>query len=318
MGAWRQARAALAEADGSPGLTGLGSALDAYLVNVTVVEPDQLHLMDEVTQQATNGSPPTVGDRALDCVLALRAAFEARPEAAALAVRGLSDGLLVRQGTGDSPLVCGWLALLAAENERAAASIDHARREVYRQGSVRAYGPVHAFAALDELWRGNLADAEREARSAVEAVERSGVRLGRPFVGPFLADILAERGDLPGARAALAWAGLPEERRAAAPCTSTPTPVPGCSVGRWAASARWRRRSTPAGFSAGSAGTTPRSCRGVRRPRGRCGSSAVSTRRPSWRWRRWTWPAVGVRPDPSAGRCGWRASSSVHMTGSSS
>ncbi|TDB82682.1 LuxR C-terminal-related transcriptional regulator [Micromonospora sp. KC721] len=209
--AWRTARSALADAGEPTELAGLGSALDAYLVNVTVLEPNQLHLMDEIAPPVAGGPLPTVGGRALDCVLSLRAAFEARPEAAALAGGGLADGLLVRHGTGDSPLVCGWLTLLAAESDQAAASIAHARREVYRQGSVRAYGPVHAFAALDELWRGNLADAEREARAAVEAVESSGVRLGRLFVAPFLADILAERGDLAGAQAALAWAGLPEE-----------------------------------------------------------------------------------------------------------
>jgi DNA-binding CsgD family transcriptional regulator len=209
--AWRAARTALTAAGDATESAGLGSALDAYLVNVTVLEPDHLHLMDEVAPSLAGEPPLTVGGQALACVLALRAAFEARPEAAGMAGGALADGRLVRHGTGDSPLVCGWLALLAAESDQAAASIAHARREVYRQGSVRAYGAVHAFAALDELWRGNLADAEREARAAVEAVERSGVRLGRPFVAAFLADILAERGDLAGAQAALAWAGLPTE-----------------------------------------------------------------------------------------------------------
>ncbi|MBO4269507.1 ATP-binding protein [Microbispora triticiradicis] len=214
--AWRDARQALGEAS-PPGDAGRRRHLDAYLVNVTVLEPGQLHLLDEVGQAAGDDEPPSAGGRALDCVLALRAAFEARPQAAPAARRGLSDGLLVRLGTGDSPLVCGWLALLAAEDELAGTSIDHARREAYRRGSVRAYGPAHALAALHELWRGNLAEAEREARTAVEAVERSGVRLGRPFVAPFLADILAERGDLAGARSALAWAGLPEEPPPAGP-----------------------------------------------------------------------------------------------------
>ncbi|WP_182875556.1 helix-turn-helix transcriptional regulator [Microbispora sp. H10670] len=211
--AWRDARQALDKTSDA----GLRRHLDAYLVNVTVLEPGRLHLLDEVGQAAGDDEPPSAGGRALDCVLALRAAFETRPQAAQAARRGLSDGLLVRLGTGDSPLVCGWLALLAAEDDQAGTSIDHARREAYRRGSVRAHGPAHALAALHELWRGNLAEAEREARTAVEAVERSGVRLGRPFVAPFLADILAERGDLAGARSALAWAGLPEEPPPAGP-----------------------------------------------------------------------------------------------------
>lgn len=212
--AWRAARAELTGVAGPAApaeVDDLRLALDAYLVNVTVLEPGRLDLLAEVGPAPEDGAQAGVGGRALDCVLALRAAFEARPLAAASARRGLSDGLLIRHPNADSPLVCGWLALLSAEDDAARESLAQGRQEAYRQGSIRAYGPVHAFAALDQLWRGNLAEAEREGRAAVEAVERSGVRLGRPFVAPILADVLAERGDLAGAAAAMAWAGLPEE-----------------------------------------------------------------------------------------------------------
>jgi DNA-binding CsgD family transcriptional regulator len=215
--AWRAARTTLSSGTDDGTDDDARHALDAYLVNVTVLEPGRLDLAAGIEPVPAEEGPPSVGGRALDCVLALRAAFEARPVAAALARRGLSDGSLVRHRCGDSPLVCGWIALLAAEDDGAAASLAQGRQEAYRRGSVRAYGPVHAFSALDQLWRGNLAEAEREARAAVEAVERSGVRLGRPFVAPILADILLERGDPTGAAAALAWAGLPEEPPHAGP-----------------------------------------------------------------------------------------------------
>nr|QLK00690.1 AAA family ATPase [Micromonospora carbonacea] len=211
--AWRAARAELTGVAGPAAaeLDDLRLALDAFLVNVTILEPGRLDLLAEVGPVPDDGAPAGPGARALDCALGFRAAFEARRSAAASARRGLSDGLLIRHGNADSLLACGWVALLSAEDDAARESLAHGRQEAYRQGSVRAYGPVHAFAALDQLWRGNLAEAEREGRAAVEAVERSGVRLGRPFVAPILADVLAERGDLTGAAAAMAWAGLPEE-----------------------------------------------------------------------------------------------------------
>jgi DNA-binding CsgD family transcriptional regulator len=151
----------------------------------------------------------SLGGRMLDCVIALYDGLLGDPAAVAPAVRGIADGLLVRLANGDAVLHGAWGTLLAADREEAMISLDAAVAQAHEHGSAYALSGTLTFRGLGWLWRGQLAEAVTDLREAVRTAELTGIDVARPFVGPFLADALTERGDLDAADAALSWVRVP-------------------------------------------------------------------------------------------------------------
>ena len=83
--------------------------------------------------------------------------------------------------------------------------------QAHRVGSVFAVGGVDLWRGWTWLQRGELAEAEDSVRRALEATMLVGDRhgAGMAYVSAFLSRTLLERGDLAGARAALATRGDP-------------------------------------------------------------------------------------------------------------
>jgi DNA-binding CsgD family transcriptional regulator len=88
---------------------------------------------------------------------------------------------------------------------------EDALTEAHRRGSTFAFAAVKVFRAQTLVWRGDLGEAEAEAREALAAGESWGT--SARFAGhaaAFLADALMEQGKLDDAAAALARAGVGE------------------------------------------------------------------------------------------------------------
>src|SRR5262249_20549533 len=95
---------------------------------------------------------------------------------------------------------------------------EDALAEAHRRGSTFAFAAVKVFRAQTLVWRGDLGEAEDDARTALAAGEAWGA--SARFAGhaaAFLADTLMEQGKLDDAAAALARVGfgetLPESAR---------------------------------------------------------------------------------------------------------
>lgn len=115
-------------------------------------------------------------------------------------------------------LVLGLLVFIAADVDNAISMLDVWVTAAHERGSLLAYGPATCFRGLAWLSRGALAEAEADIRDSMWTVEMSSQKIGRPFVGAYLANVLMEQGRLDEAAAALDWA-----------CISDPLP----STGYW-------------------------------------------------------------------------------------
>jgi DNA-binding CsgD family transcriptional regulator len=177
--------------------------LQASLLVAAVVAPGRSDLtdgLDELRAQTPVDSP---GGRQLDAVLSLHEAAVADPAAIERARRAFADDLLLEVANGEGPVVSGWLALSAADDPRALDSLDRAVALAQERGSVRALAAAVTFRALVRLRAGRPADAAEDAREAFDHAQRGGVDLDPRFAGGYLAEALADLGDLDGAEAVL-------------------------------------------------------------------------------------------------------------------
>jgi DNA-binding CsgD family transcriptional regulator len=123
----------------------------------------------------------------------------------------MSDGQLVREVNGEGALVCGWLTLLAADDEAGMDSLDAAVGQAHLHGSVRALAAAYCFRALGRVWRGQLGEAEQDAREALRLARTGQVDMDPTFAGAYLADSLIEQGRLAEAETVLSALGVPGE-----------------------------------------------------------------------------------------------------------
>ena len=132
-------------------------------------------------------------------------------EVRALAASALDGGLIAEQ-TGDSGLVmdAGFALAMAGGFDRADRAWAEALADVRRRGSVIGFARTSCMRALLRLQQGRLADAESDARNAVEAAWEPGYRIARMAHAP-LVEALVAQGELDAADAALAAAGLDGE-----------------------------------------------------------------------------------------------------------
>jgi DNA-binding CsgD family transcriptional regulator/tetratricopeptide (TPR) repeat protein len=130
-------------------------------------------------------------------------------EASAVAMRALADGRLVEV---DDNLIYVAAAIVPALADRPEALEvwDALRARTHRKGSLIGALTVHLWRGYALMRRGEMAEAEESVRSAAEEM----VAWGTPppllaYPAALLTEILVERGDLPGARAAAQGLSVP-------------------------------------------------------------------------------------------------------------
>jgi len=153
---------------------------------------------------------PSVGGRMLDAVIACYDGTANDPAAVARAERALGDGLLVDQAPGDTAVVCGWWALVAADHDGVMASMDSAVARAHQTGSFYSLAASLTWRGLGWLHRGDIGEAVSDLRRSVEAAVTAQIEIARLFSGPWLADALIEQGDLDGAEEIMRWVDVPE------------------------------------------------------------------------------------------------------------
>ncbi|MFI8294155.1 helix-turn-helix transcriptional regulator [Streptomyces sp. NPDC085614] len=184
--------------------------LEAGLISVPFVDPGRKELLERVADLRKIPPSESWGGKTLDGLISLHDTFSGNREAVTRARRALKEGVLVENASGQTPVVCAWQALLAADLDEAMDSIETAVVWAHQHGSIAALPVARTFKALGWLWRGDLAEAENDARLAVRDVETARVDISRPFTGPYLASVLMEQGRIDEAEIALNWSGIPD------------------------------------------------------------------------------------------------------------
>jgi DNA-binding CsgD family transcriptional regulator len=164
---------------------------------------------ERLARIADRASDDTLGGR---FVLALTASELARagesPEKArGLAERALAGGLLLDDESW-TPYVVAVAVLVSLDELDAAVGLytDWLER-ARRRGSAFAFAHASSFRAMATLRRGDLTEAEADARAALEAA------LPFAFTYALLAEALVERGELVEAIRTLDLAGVPDENQ---------------------------------------------------------------------------------------------------------
>jgi DNA-binding CsgD family transcriptional regulator/tetratricopeptide (TPR) repeat protein len=153
----------------------------------------------------------TVGEKMLLSLLAYHEARACAPAAVAvpLARRALAEGTLVKAEISAYPFVVPAQVLAMADLDEVLVIYQEALAEAHRQGSI--FAVTKAFRAQTLVWRGDLGEAEVEAREAFEASEAWGTTARfSVLLAAFLANALMEQGKFDDASAALDGAGFGE------------------------------------------------------------------------------------------------------------
>ena len=183
--------------------------LEAGLINIAIMEPALYGLALERLDRIRNrDADSTVGAKML---LALLAYHDARANVSAdiavvLGRRALADGELLAAENGGGPFVDATMVLAMADLDEAFEIHDEALADAYRRGSLFALAAAKIFRAQTLLYRGELTEAEAEAREAVDPREAWGIGVAPAWVRGYLAEALIEQGRLDAAGAVLATA----------------------------------------------------------------------------------------------------------------
>lgn len=150
---------------------------------------------------------PGPGARMLEAITAFVWMLQCGPadRCAALALRALTGGELI--AVDESFLVISAMAvLIAADREEAMSMWDTLRAAAHRRGSLFSALAVNLWSGFTLSRRGDLTGAEPLIRQAAGEMQVWGVLgpVGLSYAWGMLAEVLAERGDLPGAQAVLA------------------------------------------------------------------------------------------------------------------
>ncbi|WP_037599789.1 helix-turn-helix transcriptional regulator [Streptacidiphilus rugosus] len=189
--------------------------LQACILSIPFYEPGRSEtrrdILRRVSELRSRDTYPTAGGRVLDCVIAGHDTVLGDPRAVPRALRALHNPAdLLQLTAGDVGLSLGWLALISADRDEVMTSLDEAVAHAHHAGSMNSLAVALTYRAMAWLARGNLAEAETDARQAVSAADAASVRLPRLVLGPLLADLLLEQGRLAEAEAALVWVGAPD------------------------------------------------------------------------------------------------------------
>jgi DNA-binding CsgD family transcriptional regulator len=192
----------------------LGRLLEAGMITNDLFDPAR-HRQAVERLETVRGRPAnrTLGEKLLLSLLAYHDARAGVPvgEAVPLARRALAEGTLLRGDISGAVFVPACTVLAMADLDEVLVSFEDALAEAHRRGSTFAFGGVKVFRAQTLVWRGDLGEAESDARDALVAGESLG---GSPrFAGhaaAFLADALMEQGRVDEAAAALERAAFGE------------------------------------------------------------------------------------------------------------
>ena len=205
---------ALADLDGAdPELERL---LQAGLITNDLFAPAlQDHALQLLEPVREGSAAETFGERVLLSLLAHYDARTGKPAAEVVPVarRALGEGVLVRDDVSGTFFIPPVTVLAMADLDEALVIFEDALAEARRRGSTLAFAAAKVFRLLVLVWRGDLLEAESEAREAL-ALGRAWGPTARFYghASAFLADALMEQGRLDDATAALATIAFRESR----------------------------------------------------------------------------------------------------------
>jgi DNA-binding NarL/FixJ family response regulator len=142
------------------------------------------------------GEPLSTGEAMLLVNVASHAVRggERREHAIAVARQALAGGRLMAELTSPAYVLAIQALAWADELEAALALHDDGLTDARTRGAISRFALGSAFRAGVAIRLGLLADAEADARTALEAVDAEGVDVARYWATAFLADALLERG----------------------------------------------------------------------------------------------------------------------------
>ena len=134
--------------------------------------------------ERVRGRPATrhFGEKMLLSLLAYHDARAGAPAAEVVPVarRALAEGALVRDDVSGTFVIPPVMVLAMADLDEALVIYDDALAEAHRRGSTFAFAAAKVFRAQAFVWRGDLVEAEAEAREALAAGRAWGQ--SRPFL----------------------------------------------------------------------------------------------------------------------------------------
>ena len=188
----------------------LGRMLEAGLITNDLFVPSRHdEARGRLDRLRNRLSDATVGEQLLLSPLAYHDARAGVPAADAvpLARRALAGGTLIRGDPSGVAFVMPCLVLAMADLDEVLAVYEDLLAEAYRRGSTFTLVAARGFRAQTLLWRGDLTEAEADARQALAAGEAWSVSARfSEYAAAFLADSLMEQGRLDDAASVLSHA----------------------------------------------------------------------------------------------------------------
>jgi hypothetical protein len=174
------------------------------------------HALDLLAHVRSRPADATLGERVLLSLLALHDARACEPaaEVVPLVDRALGGGALLREDASGTAFVPAVAVLSMADLDEALVIYEDALAEAHRRGSALAFAAAKVFRLQTLVWRGDLSEAEAEAREVLVIGEAWGPTAR--FTGhgsAFFADALMEQGKLEEATAVLAGVSFSATRR---------------------------------------------------------------------------------------------------------
>ncbi len=186
--------------------------LESALITSTIFVPS-LHreALERLARVRSRPAHATLGEKTLLALLAYHDARAGAPAAVAvpLARRALAEGTLIKEELFGATFVLPCAVLAMADLDEVLAIYEDSLADAHRRGSTFAFAITKLFRAQTYVLRGDLGEAEAEAREALAAGEAWGT--SARFLGhsaAFLAEALMEQGKLDEAAAALARTGI--------------------------------------------------------------------------------------------------------------
>ncbi|MFF3404584.1 LuxR C-terminal-related transcriptional regulator, partial [Streptomyces sp. NPDC002659] len=189
----------------------------ASIINLAILEPRWTHLFDKLSELERLPFHDSVGGRSLESLIGAHKSLLADPAATEHARRALSGDLLIKEASGEAPLVVAWFVLIFSDAPDVSDGIETALAQAYEKGAVKDLTAGLTFRMLNRLRWGDLAGAEADGRECLRAIDSSRMNIARPFAGPFLVDVLIEQGRFAEADSVLSWVGIRDPIPASGP-----------------------------------------------------------------------------------------------------
>jgi DNA-binding CsgD family transcriptional regulator len=192
--------------------------LEAALIHNAMMEPDLYErAVARLERVRFQRSDATAGEKMLLGLLAYHDARSNVPAEVAveLARRALAGGILLEAARGGGPFILATMVLAMADLDEALELWEQALADAHRFGSIFAYAAAKIFRTQTLLYRGELPEAERNGREALEACEAWGLTLAAGYLTGFLAGALIEQGKLDAAKEVLTRGGFGDDSETA-------------------------------------------------------------------------------------------------------